>query len=407
MLSDLMDKKIGTKNWKVFDALVVFIIVSITLLLRLMVIDLKFTDYTVCLKPWVDMFRSYGGFHGLKYTIGNYTPAYMHLLMLISYFNVEPVYLIKGAGIIIDYLLAFIAMKLVVPSKDKYKQLIVFSIVLLLPTVLINASVWGQCDNIYTMFILAALYIALQEKTLTFRFSRNNAGKVLVIQTDTLVFILVGCAFSFKLQTVFIMPVLALIFLTKRYRLRTIFWIPAVYCITLIPSLIAGRPLKELLLLYFSQAKTYPELQLNYPNIYSFWLFEPLASRFGKFCILFCGATLVLFVYYFYYKKVKLTAEFLCIFTTFSVLYITFLLPHMHERYAYIAEITVLIYLFQSKKLWLPILLQLSTLALYGRSLLLFSYNTMQDQPFALLKLFMIVVVGSDLLQQTGVKHVS
>lgn len=402
MLTNFLDHKLG-KKYNMFDLLVLFLIIAMTLMLRLWFIDLQFPDYTICLKPWVEQFRSYGGFAGLKYNIGNYTPAYMHLLMLISYFDVEPLYVIKGVGICLDYVLAIVAAKLIAPEDSKYKQVLLFCAVLLLPTVIANSGVWGQCDNIYTIFILTALYIAMKQKTLALHFGGKKAKEAaapFVIRTDTLVLFCIGCAFSFKLQTVFILPVLAVIFLWNNYRLRTLLWIPGVYCITLIPSLIAGRPLKELLLLYVSQAGTHAELQLKYPNIYSFWQFDALADRFGQFCIVFCAASLVLFVYYFYHKKLELTREFLCCFTAFSVLYITFFLPHMHDRYAYIAEIVMLFYLFRPRKLWRPVVAQLLALATYGETLFWFSYDGM-EQPAALVRLFLLLVLGIDLLQQT------
>lgn len=82
-------------------------------------------------------------------------------------FDVEPLYVIKGVGICLDYVLAIVAAKLIAPEDSKYKQVLLFSAVLLLPTVIANSGVWGQCDNIYTIFILTALYIAMKEKTLT------------------------------------------------------------------------------------------------------------------------------------------------------------------------------------------------------------------------------------------------
>ena len=135
MLTNFLDHKLG-KKYNTFDLLVLFLIIAMTLMLRLWFIDLQFPDYTICLKPWVEQFRSYGGFAGLKYNIGNYTPAYMHLLMLISYFDVEPLYVIKGVGICLDYVLAIVAAKLIAPEDSKYKQVLLFSAVLLLPTVI-------------------------------------------------------------------------------------------------------------------------------------------------------------------------------------------------------------------------------------------------------------------------------
>jgi len=39
-----------------------------------------------------------------------------------------------------------------------------FGILLLIPTVILNGSVWGQCDIIYTAFVIASIYYILREK---------------------------------------------------------------------------------------------------------------------------------------------------------------------------------------------------------------------------------------------------
>ena len=79
---------------------------------------------------------------------------------------------------------------------------------------------------------------------------------------------------------------------------------------------------------------------------------------------------------------------------------VVFFLPHMHDRYAYIAEIVMLFYLFRPRKLWRPVVAQLLALATYGETLFWFSYDGMQ-QPAALVRLFLLLVLGIDLLQQT------
>ena len=59
MLTNFLDHKLG-KKYNTFDLLVLFLIIAMTLMLRLWFIDLQFPDYTICLKPWVEQFRSCG-----------------------------------------------------------------------------------------------------------------------------------------------------------------------------------------------------------------------------------------------------------------------------------------------------------------------------------------------------------
>lgn len=379
------------------DLIVVLLATGIAWYLRMIFIDLKFPDYTICLKPWVEAFKQYGGFAGLKYEIGNYTPAYMHILMLISYFEVEPLYFIKGVGMVLDFVLAVVGCHLIGKGQSKYKKILLYIFILMLPTVIANSGVWGQCDNIYTIFILAAFLCALSDVS-----KPVNIGKLkFVIGTDDLVMFFIGCAFSFKLQTVFVLPVIVILFLKKNYRLRTLLWIPVVYCVTLIPSWIAGRGAVDLLTIYFRQTQDFGQLQLEFPNVYSFWQFDGLEKEVSTICIWFCGLGLVAIVYYLYQKKITVNARFLCSLTTFSVLFITYLLPHMHDRYAYIAEITSMHYLLEGKKkIWIPVVMNLIALESYSETLLWFSFEGF-NVIGALLRLLLIVVVGMDVIEQT------
>lgn len=210
-----------------------------------------------------------------------------------------------------------------------------------------------------------------------------------------------GIAFSFKLQTIFVLPVLVTLYLQKEWKLRALLWIPVVYCITLIPSFIAGRGVINMLTIYTRQTSDFKELNLVFPNIYSFWQFEQLGEQLSLFCILFCGMGLVFMVYWFYHHKCVIDGEWLCLYLAVSVMFITYLLPHMHDRYAYLAEIVLLIYVWKkNQKIWIPIAANLIAMASYMKTLLYFDYPG-TDMLFALLRLIMMVIVGTDLVLKT------
>ncbi len=402
MLNDWLNYKLGKTKWKVLDLLVVVLAVVFGVWMRVVFISLKFPDYTVCLKPWVDAFREYGGFAGLAYEIGNYTPAYMHFLALFSYFDIEPLYLIKALGIMLDVVLAFVGCRLIAHKGEVYQQILMFMAIFMLPTVFVNSGVWGQCDNIYAIFILAALYCAVEDREIKLPLGKTTEKKAafcLKFLPDDQVMFFLGCAFAFKLQTIFLIAVLAVIFVKKNYRLRTLFWVPAVYFITMIPSLIAGRGWKDLLTIYFRQTGDFTELNLKFPNIYSFWQFEGLDNEVSMICILFCIMGLMVFVYYLLQQKIDINVEFVCKFTTFSVLFITFFLPRMHDRYAYVAEIASLYYLArEKKKLWIPIVLSLIAIESYSETLFWFSFDGWEPVA-ALIRAAMIVIVGMDVMK--------
>lgn len=66
----------------------------------------------------------------------------------------NPLYTIKIVSIIVDYVLAAGAGLLVyeLAGKDRLKAGITYSVVILLPTVILNSSGWAHCDSIYAAF---------------------------------------------------------------------------------------------------------------------------------------------------------------------------------------------------------------------------------------------------------------
>jgi hypothetical protein len=111
---------------------------------------------------------------------------------------------------------------------------VAFAIVALLPTVVMNSGVWAQCDSIYATFCLASLVSLVRGRPWT-----ASAW--------------FGVAFAFKLQAVFLLPVLVGVLLTNRLRLRTLVAAPVTFLACLVPALIAGRSLLSQLAVYPAQ----------------------------------------------------------------------------------------------------------------------------------------------------------
>ena len=122
-------------------------------------------DYNTFLVNWVNYFRTNGGFYGFSESVGNYNVPYLYFLALFSYLPLKDLYLIKLLSILFDVLLAFGMMKLCsVFTHSVPKRLAAYLITLLLPTVIINGAMWGQCDSIYTALAVLALWLALTDR---------------------------------------------------------------------------------------------------------------------------------------------------------------------------------------------------------------------------------------------------
>ena len=147
------------------------IITLISIYARIVVIDFVSGDYYSCLEPWFYELKENGGLMALKLDIGNYNLPYLTILALLTYLPVEPIISIKMVSIICDYICALAAMKIVyIALKDNKNKdffaLLVYGIILFLPTVLLNSACWGQADSIYVAFILLSIVALLEEKYL-------------------------------------------------------------------------------------------------------------------------------------------------------------------------------------------------------------------------------------------------
>ena len=169
--------------------------------------------------------------------------------------------------------------------------------------------------------------------------------------------VFVGISFAFKLQTLFFVPFLLIMWLKNRtVKLHHFLWIPAVYVISAIPAWLAGRGFEELMLIYFDQSGTYPWGTLEYPNIYAL-LGEAMpdmrhAAEVSGAGVFMTVILLGSIAYYIYTKDVHLTDELVITIALFTVALTVYCLPHMHDRYGFLIDLLAVVYgMSNTKKL--------------------------------------------------------
>ena len=311
-----------------FDAKIfipALIAVYVLLLLRVLCFDKETGDYLTFLKPWTQYFRENGGFAGLGRSIGNYNIPYLTFLALFSYIPVSELYLIKLLSVGFDLLLAVSIAKLVfICTKSSLRYLISFATAMVLPTVLLNGAYWGQCDSIYGGLSVLSVYFILSDRPW-----RSMAALAL--------------AFSFKLQAIFIFPVFLVFLFTKKLKLYHLPLFPAVYFAAVSPAIIAGRPVLDTLLLYVDQGSTVGSaLNYNSPSVYSLFynVADPgKASTTGIICAFaFCALMFILL----FILRSRLNNSALLLSAFIFSLAVPLFLPHMHERYFFIADVLAL-----------------------------------------------------------------
>lgn len=379
-LDDILQMDIRiTDNIKIksADLLMGAFAIVLAMVARVMLFSYVSRDYDVFLSQWFNELSTYSGLGGFGASVGDYTPAYVYIMTLLTKIPLDGMISIKIVSCLFDFLASGLVLMIDYSLTKKPDKAILSAVIFLFaPTIAFNSALWAQCDVIFTFFLLASVYAFIKERSL--------AGAILF-----------GVAFSFKLQAIFLAPLLFVLWLRGKMRFRDFFAIPAVYLIMIVPAFIAGRPLTELLTIYFSQSQQYKELSLNAPNLYM-WFNGDRSAMVSQFGIVLTTAIVLLVAYFVVRKKLVIDKKAIVSLALLFSLLVPFLLPHMHERYFYLADVLSILYLCCYKKRWyVPATVILSSLASYVPYL--FSVQAVDLKLVALAMIAIILVVVRDI----------
>lgn len=319
---------------------------------RYLALDYVTLDYRDFLSKWVDYFRNNGGFKALDQPVGNYNIPYLYFLAAFSYSDINDLYLIKLLSIFFDVLLAYgSALILSRFTESKERIIACFFAVLMLPTVFLNGSLWGQCDSTYAALAILGIYCALDGR-------------------PVLSMILAALSFGFKLQAVFVLPVYAVLWMKGKFKLRHFAVFPAAYILLVLPAVLLGRPFLDTITLYFNQTGSIGSgLNYNSPSVYSMFQYSlpqeynAAASALG---IIAAAVYMIVILIICYVNRNCLTEKSILAAALLFAIGIPFLLPHMHDRYFFAADILSVITAFAAVRFSaIPLLVQFASLLGY------------------------------------------
>ena len=319
---------------------------------RLLAMKYETLDYQNFLAPWVDFYRRNGGFRALYQPVGNYNVPYLYFMALFSYSKIRDLYLIKLLSIFFDILLAWGGLRIVSRlTESPLRRLGVFFSLLFLPTVFLNGAVWGQCDSIYVALAVLALADALED----------HPWRSMVM---------LALSFGFKLQAVFVMPVFAVLLFAGKIQWKPLPVFPLSYVLLILPAVIAGRPFMDTLLIYLSESGSVGSA-LNYNSASVFGFFRSVenpeaAAKLGIFAA-FLFMLLVLAVCFVFRRR--LTDRLILAAALLLAIGIPYFLPHMHDRYFYVADVLSLMLAFG-----FPLLSPVAALVQFGSLLGYYAY---------------------------------
>ena len=328
----------------------------LVLMAKVSLLDYESDDYQIFLSGWVYRYSMMGFKEGLgTYIESDYTPPYLYLLQIISRLHSYPWhYMIKAWSIFFEVLLCYAVTGLAsMKLRGDGARLAVWQITSLLPTVVFNGAYWGQCDVIYTSLSLMGLLFGM----------RGRSARSMIC---------FGLALSFKLQTVFFLPVLLPLWLRRELKLRTLPLIPCAYMAMMIPALWGGKSLHHVLTVYLQQASGYNLMTINGTSLWHllptsealpgklfFQLLSPVAmwlafAALGLMCLLLLM------------RRERLTQEGVLLFCLLGCSLIPYLLPKMHERYTFGADVlSVAVAAHQPRLAILPLLYGLASYICY------------------------------------------
>lgn len=330
-------------------------------------------DYHQFLQGWFATLKQNGGLAAIGQNIGDYMPPYFYLLALLTYLPVRDLYLIKLLSFTSDIILAYFAMRLVRLKYEEFWGEIAYAVVLFLPSVILNSAAWGQCDSIYTAALLACVYYIIEDR----QYAAMTAFSI---------------AFVFKLQAVFLAPFLLLMLLRKKIQWRSVLVFPLVYLIAVLPAAIMGRSFTDLLTVYFRQARQYKLVSMYLPNL-AVWYPVNTPEFAGTILSLLAVLLTLGVVLYFSRLEFDMTSGMIVSLALLSVLFVPYILPYMHERYFYPADILAVVFAFYfPEKFYVPVITVLSSTYVVCHNL--FNAHFIHIKLLSVLMLFCLVWVA-------------
>lgn len=383
------------KLWSKYDYVVYLGIFTIlALVLKYCLAPVPSWDYIAFIQTWTYDMKIEGGFiEGLislyqkpdnvqlymgeiGVTMGlpncDYPPLYMYFL---SFFSILPfgnvveasgswtayhyygnlLYYVKTLTFLFEILFAIYAFKVVKKvSNSKAAACTAYSIFLFIPTVIINGAIWGQCDICYATMVLMAVYYLMENK-----------------QIKAAIFF--GLGLAFKMQVIFILPLFGFLWFRKSFKIRYFLISFAVLFLTFVPLWIGGAQFATPFAPYGRQVGGYTSsINLNSTNMYAFFNLNSSAyndatkalSAFGMVLTVVVCLTLISVLAI---KKVKVTPKSIFTVAVMSVILVPYVMPHMHDRYFYLAETFFVLYACTKiDRIHLPIMQQLSGLIAYS-----------------------------------------
>ncbi|MBR5301534.1 MAG: hypothetical protein IKU38_01705 [Clostridia bacterium] len=304
-----------TKDAGAMVQLGAFALCALAMLARVSFIERSSGDYDIYLADWIAKLAAGSFSEGMRANVGEYNVLYQYILFVITRLGVPALYAVKAASFLGD---AFLAGAVISLAGKRY-ALPAFGAALLLPTLVLNGGMFAQCDSLYAACALWGLALALD---------RKPAGSAACF----------ALSLCFKLQSAFILPVVAVLWAGRRLRVREALIFVLTLLAVMLPAIAGGKSFGDIIGIYTAQTGLYTGLNYNAASFYGLMETNGLdVYAYGNFSMaLAFGVCALLVIWGVQHANELEEADYVQL-ALLMVLLIVFLLPRMHERYFYLA----------------------------------------------------------------------
>jgi Gpi18-like mannosyltransferase len=378
----------------------VFLIGMICWLYYLLLPD-KTGDYFNFILPWLRAITGSDGFAVFKTDFSNYTGGYISALWAMS--HLEPLLgellVIKVTAILGSLFCAVsVSYALGVMGWDMSHRWIAGLLFLLLPSVWMNGAAFAQADAYYTAFLV-----------LSFAHILKNQAKTAIV--------LFCIAVSFKLQAILFAPfILGYLWHRPKYIIALILLFPLVYLGVNAIYLLSGRPMSDVLLIYLDQANTFHSLSMNAQNPWLLVRFFAdgnwIALHYKTLVIAgLAVATGVAGMLILIVKNRDMKDRLPLLYWAAVILILMpFLLPKMHERFFFPAEVFLFMLALNARQFIMPaLLIQAAAVLMYSSFHDTLNIQALIARPFfpllgVIFMIFALVLMMSKRLESPGLR---
>jgi Gpi18-like mannosyltransferase len=284
-------------------------------------------DLKTYLYPWIAHIRAAGAVDAFREPFANYTPPYLYLLAVGTLLTDNSLVIVKVLGAASCAFAAIAVWRLVQTGRSAIEAA---AMSLLLPTMIIDGPMLGQCDGIWVALCLLSVAAAIE-------------GRMLAMA------IWCGIAFAFKAQAAFIAPFVLTVLLQRRANI--VLWIvpPAIYCVAMLPAWLIGWPASDLATIYLRQAEYFNTIGTS-PGLWAIGAVILPRKPTDLFLIGYVAGIIFSAMYVALLCRRTLSREQMIEAALLSALALPFLLPKMHERFTLLADLLALSLAFISPR---------------------------------------------------------